>query len=100
MVISEQELAAIAQLAYLDSHCESSLSLAKEINTIIDFVQQLRQVDTTAVTPLFHPFDGQQRLREDIVCEQDCAEQLAAIAPLFNQEEGFYLVPKVIDSGK
>ncbi|KTC97961.1 Asp-tRNA(Asn)/Glu-tRNA(Gln) amidotransferase subunit GatC [Legionella erythra] len=97
MTISSKELQAIAELAYLDSDGEESLSLAQEVNGIIDFVAELRQVDTRHVAPLFHPYALHQRLRDDEITERNCVDELEQLAPLF--EEGFYLVPKVIDSG-
>lgn len=98
MTISPEELQTIANLAYLDSDHQESLTLVNEVNDIIDFVQQLRETNTTGIAPLFHPFDLHQRLREDVVTEENCLAQLAEIAPQFN--DGFYFVPKVIDSGK
>lgn len=97
MPISEQELAKIARLAYLETEPENSSQLSSEITAIMDFVEQLRAVDTSQVTPMFHPFDLHQRLRPDTVTEQACVDKLDAIAPAF--ADGLYLVPKVIDSG-
>lgn len=96
MAITESEIEQIAQLAYLNTG--DSAELATEVTAIINFVEQLRQVDTAAVAPLFHPFDLAQRLRADEISEEDCSKQLAEIAPFF--EDGHYLVPKVIDSGQ
>lgn len=96
MTITPQDLEQIAQLAYLDT--EHSPQLIEEINDIMDFVDQLRAVNTTNIAPLFHPFDLHQRLRPDEVTEEDCLNELAAIAPMF--EDDLYLVPKVIESGQ
>ncbi len=88
----------IMQLACLDTESDNSTHLAEEINAIMDFVEQLRKVPTANVAPLFHPFDLHQRFRNDVITAEDCRNQLAEIAPLF--EDGLYLVPKVIDSGQ
>lgn len=98
MKITEKDLQPIASLAYLDGESEQSGQLAEEINAIMNFVEQLRTLDTSAVAPLFHPFDLHQRLRADAVTEEDCSAELEAIAPLF--EDGLYQVPKVIDAGQ
>ncbi|ASQ46112.1 Asp-tRNA(Asn)/Glu-tRNA(Gln) amidotransferase subunit GatC [Legionella clemsonensis] len=98
MAITNDDLKNIEQLAYLDAETSENTKLAEEMNAIMDFVEQLRQVDTTGIAPLFHPFDLHQRLRPDEVHEQDCTRQLEEIAPLF--EENLYLVPKVIESGQ
>jgi aspartyl-tRNA(Asn)/glutamyl-tRNA(Gln) amidotransferase subunit C len=98
MTISTQDLEKIARLAYLEIDAEHSAQLTQEISSIMDFVDQLRAVDTTEVAPLFHPFALHQRLRTDEVTEADCIAELEAIAPMF--EDNLYLVPKVIESGK
>jgi len=97
MTISPQDLAKIARLAHLDADSDNSTKLLEDISAIMDFVDQLRAVNTNNVAPMFHPFDLHQRLRTDQVTEEECLAELAAIAPLF--EEDLYLVPKVIDSG-
>ncbi len=98
MPTSEHDLKKIAALAYLEIDAASAKQQSQDMNTIMAFVEQLRQIDTTNVAPLFHPLDLQQRLRDDQVRETNAVEQLAAIAPLFT--DNLYLVPKVIDSGK
>ena len=95
MTISEDELQTLCKLAYLDSGCNNAHELVNEINNIIDFVEQLKSVNTTQVAPLFHPMELHQHLREDKITEEDCAQELAKIAPLF--DDGFYWVPKVLD---
>lgn len=97
MTISSADLEKIARLAYLNI-AEPSSKLNQEISAIMDFVEQLRSVDTKDIAPLFHPFALHQQLRADVVTEEDCLAQLAEIAPLFAND--LYQVPKVIESGK
>lgn len=56
---------------------------------------QMGQLDTTGVTPMAHPLDQMQRLRDDAVTETDQRDHFQTIAP--QTEAGLYLVPKVID---
>ncbi len=98
MLTSEQELKKIAALAYIDTNVESTQQLAHDVSAIMTFVQKLREIDTTNVTPLLHPLDLHQRLRLDEVKEVSQVAELERMAPLF--ADGLYLVPKVIDSGK
>ena len=88
----------IAALAYLDTDANQTSKLMKEVSDIMDFVDQLRSIDTTEVTPLFHPLALNQRLRPDVVTEADCLAELKELAPLF--EDNLYLVPPVIDESK
>jgi aspartyl-tRNA(Asn)/glutamyl-tRNA(Gln) amidotransferase subunit C len=98
MTISPEELTKIANLAYLDTDSTDSGKLTQEISSIMDFVDQLRSVDTSNATPLFHPFALHQRLREDEVTEEECIAELESMAAMF--EDNLYMVPKVIESGK
>ena len=98
MTVSQEDLEKIARLAYLDTESSDFSQLAHEISSIMDFVDQLRSVDTNNVEPLFHPFASHQRLRTDEITEEDCIAELEAMAPMF--EDNLYLVPKVIESDK
>ena len=98
MPLSSKDLKQIAHLAYLDIDSENSSQLTAEISSIMDFVEQLRTVNTSHVSPLFHPLALHQRLRPDTITEESCIAELEAIAPLF--EDNLYLVPKFIESGK
>ncbi|KTC79376.1 Asp-tRNA(Asn)/Glu-tRNA(Gln) amidotransferase subunit GatC [Legionella cherrii] len=98
MTISAKELDKISQLAYLDTDIEHSPKLIEDINAIMSFVDQLRSIDTQKVEPLFHPLALNQRLRSDVVTEENCLSDLEALAPRFEQD--LYLVPQVIDQSK
>ncbi len=52
-------------------------------------------VDTGGVTPMAHPLDMPQRLRGDVVSEENRRERFQKIAP--QVENGLYLVPQVIE---
>jgi aspartyl-tRNA(Asn)/glutamyl-tRNA(Gln) amidotransferase subunit C len=98
MTLSSADIEKIARLASLDTASEQTSKLNEEVNSIMNFVDQLRSVDTANVAPLFHPLARHQRLRADEVSEEECIAELEAMAPLF--EEDLYLVPKVIESEK
>lgn len=98
MSISETKLQEIAKLASLNINAQISHQLINDVQAIMTLVDKLRSVDTSGVSPLTHPIDLTQPLREDKVTEDNKIDKLAKNAPLF--ENGLYLVPKVIDSGK
>jgi aspartyl-tRNA(Asn)/glutamyl-tRNA(Gln) amidotransferase subunit C len=95
MSIDVDEVKKIAKLAALDVKDEDLQSYADNLSNILGLVEQMSAVDTTGVTPMSHPFDVIQRLREDVVTEVDRREDFQAIAP--KTEDGLYLVPKVLD---
>lgn len=94
MTISTTELHHLASLAYLNIDAAQEENLIEDINAIIDFVEHIQQVDTTKVTPMMHPIDSYQLMRDDNAVECNLGEELAKIAPAF--KDNLYLVPKVI----
>lgn len=96
MLNPKDTLANIAALACLDLNTDThtTAQLAHDVSVIMGYVEQLRQVNTEHVTPLLHPLDLHQRLRTDAALEQSCLEELAKLAPLF--ENDLYLVPKTL----
>ena len=95
MSIDVDEVKKIARLACLDVKDEDIQSYATNLSNILDLVEQMNAVDTTGVTPMSHPFEAVQRLREDVVTDDNRRDDFMAIAPA--SEDGLYLVPKVIE---
>ena len=95
MAIDRDEIARIAHLARLRVSDEAAAATAGELTRILEFVGRMNAVDTTGVTPMAHPLDEDQRLREDRVTESDQRDLFQAGAPAV--ENGLYLVPKVIE---
>ncbi len=95
MSIEIDEVKKIAKLAALDVAESDLQSYATNLSNILDLVAQMEAVDTTGVTPMSHPFDVVQRLREDKVTAENRRDDFLAIAP--KTEDGLYLVPKVIE---
>ena len=95
MKISDDEIETIASLAKLDLNRIDVPSLSKDLNNILNFVQQMEAVDTTNVEPLASPVKTDNLLRQDEPSDDIDREAFQAVAPA--TEDGLYLVPKVID---
>jgi len=95
MSIEIDEVKKIAKLACLNVGEAELQSYATNLSNILDLVAQMNTVDTTGVTPMSHPFEAVQRLREDVVTEPNRRDEFMAIAP--KAEDGLYLVPKVLE---
>jgi len=95
MSIEVDEVKKIAKLACLNVDEVKAQAYATNLSNILDLVAQMDAVDTTGVTPMSHPFDAVQRLREDVVTDFNRRQDFQAIAP--KVEDGLYLVPKVIE---
>ena len=95
MSIDVDEVKKIAKLAGLNVVDADIESYATNLTNILDLVAQMNAVDTEGVTPMSHPLDVVQRLREDEVTELNRRDEFQAIAP--KTQDGLYLVPKVLD---
>jgi aspartyl-tRNA(Asn)/glutamyl-tRNA(Gln) amidotransferase subunit C len=95
MALDTRQVEKIAHLARLGINADDVSEYARNLSAILDFVEQLNGVDTTGVEPLAHPLEAIQRLRPDVVTEQDEREKFLRNAPL--TEAGLYLVPRVVE---
>ncbi len=95
MSLSKEEVLKIANLARLKIKEEELDQYALDLSNIISLVEQMNKVNTQSIQPMAHPQDVTQRLREDIVKEENQRDKFQTIAP--KAENGLYLVPKVIE---
>jgi len=95
MSLSPEEVKKIAYLARLSIKAENISQYSEDLSGILHLVGQMDAADTDNVEPMAHPQDAMQRLRKDVVTEINQREKLMANAPM--QEDGLFLVPKVIE---
>ncbi|MAZ45107.1 MAG: Asp-tRNA(Asn)/Glu-tRNA(Gln) amidotransferase GatCAB subunit C [Gammaproteobacteria bacterium] len=85
----------LSRLAQIGLEGEELSELYENLDQIMRMVDQMREIDTTEVEPLAHPLDANQQLRSDVQTEEIDRELNQAMAPLI--EDGFYIVPRVVD---
>ena len=85
----------IAKLARIAVSDEEVASLEPELNNILGWIEQLREVDVTGVQPMTAVIPNTLRLRDDVVTDGGIRDDVLANAPL--AEHGFFTVPKVIE---
>lgn len=95
MSLDREEVLKIAHLARLGVDDVEVDRYADELSNILALVDRMNAVNTSGVAPMAHPLDGTQRLRPDVVTENDQRVAFQEIAPAVS--DGFYLVPKVIE---
>ncbi len=95
MTLERDDVAKIAHLARLAVPEEALEHLRGELAGILDLVAQMDELETGDITPMAHPLEMTQRLRPDLVTEENHRDEYQAVAPLV--ENGLYLVPKVIE---
>ena len=95
MSVTPQDVEKVALLARL-AISESDLpEVTDRFGRVLDLVNELNTIETESVVPMSNPHDMQQRLRPDTVTRDNEREALMASAP--SSDQGYYLVPKVID---
>ncbi len=90
------DVAYIARLAKIDLTEKEQSRLTRDLEQILDYVQQLKKWDTRQVEPMYHPVPTCDALRSDIP-----GEGLPLAAALCNapqQEDDQFRVPKVVES--
>ena len=96
MALTREQIENIARLARLQLNPAELAALQQSLSGIIDFVGELERADTAGVEPMAHPLPGlSQRLREDVITEEDRHELYQRNAP--QVAAALYLVPKVIE---
>ncbi len=94
MPLTSDEVKKIAHLARLDFSEEELLAYTQELSKILDYFQELQRVDTSSVTPTFHPLKKKTPLREDEVRSFENRKGLLENAP--ELKETSIIVPKVV----
>jgi aspartyl-tRNA(Asn)/glutamyl-tRNA(Gln) amidotransferase subunit C len=96
MALTREQIENIAHLARLELSPSEVPVYQESLSAILDFVGELDRADTASVAPMAHPLPGlSQRLRSDVITEQDHHELYQENAP--QVAAGLYLVPKVIE---
>ena len=95
MSLPRDQVLVIAHLARLQVDDEDVERYGRELAGILELVDQLNAVDVAGVSPMAHPLDMTQRLRDDVVTETNQRDALMAAAPA--AADGLFLVPKVIE---
>jgi aspartyl-tRNA(Asn)/glutamyl-tRNA(Gln) amidotransferase subunit C len=95
MNIDKETLRKIAHLARLDIKPEDEEGMIKDLTEILDWVEQLNEVDTEGVEPLTNMTHEINMLREDAVGEHLDHGRALKNAP--KKDEDYFRVPKVIE---
>ena len=111
MKVTEQDVAYVADLANLELTDDERCSMLRDLNSILDYVDRLNELDTSNVPPMAQVSDrygvdeakqGSERFayasREDVL--EGLRKSLphnAALANAPDPDENYFRVPKVIE---
>lgn len=94
MSVDRETVLKIARLARIRIEGEEADALSGELSQILEWVEQLKEVDTSGVEPMTSVVERVASLREDEVSDGNRVEAVTSNAP--ETAHGFYVVPKVV----
>jgi aspartyl-tRNA(Asn)/glutamyl-tRNA(Gln) amidotransferase subunit C len=95
MNVDETTVRRIARLARIKITDEEAKSLEKELSQILNWVEQLGEIDTNEVEPMTRVVAQQLKKRKDEVTDGEIADDVIRNAPM--ADDHFYVVPKVVE---
>ena len=99
MKISREDVARVAELAYLDLSEPELETYRKQVGEILEYIGKLNELDTASVEPMAQVLADDQTadatLREDLEVPCHAAAELLKQAP--DPEPPYFRVPKVIE---
>jgi aspartyl-tRNA(Asn)/glutamyl-tRNA(Gln) amidotransferase subunit C len=111
MKVSEKDVAYVAELANLDLTPHEREGMLRDLNSILDYVDLLNEVDTSNVQPMAqvsgHEQTGEGTIQNRSLAEVSRADILEGLRPSLPQDvalanapdadQTFFRVPKVIE---
>jgi aspartyl-tRNA(Asn)/glutamyl-tRNA(Gln) amidotransferase subunit C len=95
MQVDEALVRSIARLARIRIEKKQVPALQQELVSILGWVEQLNDIDTTNVEPMTGATGMKLRQRKDDVTDGGIPEDIVRNAPM--SEDNFFVVPKVVE---
>ncbi len=98
MALTEKDVRYVAALAHLELTAEEVRKFLPQLDSILDYVQKMNELDTSHVEPMAQVVTSASEnpaLRPDVSRKALTPEQATANAP--ESAAGYFKVPRVID---
>ena len=95
MAVDEDTVRKIARLARIKVPESALAPMAQELSKLLDWVEQLNELDTSKVEPMTTSIAMKLKMRDDVVTDGGIAEDIVRNAP--GHEDTFFTVPKVVE---
>lgn len=93
--ISDETIEYVGILAKLELSGEEKEAAKQDMGKMLDYIDQLNELDTENVEPMSHVFPIHNVFREDVVTNQDDRENILKNAP--EQKDGAFKVPRTVE---
>lgn len=94
-IITDETIDYVGILAKLELSPEEKEAAKKDMAEMLDYIDQLNNLDTEGVEPMSHVFPVNNVFREDVVVNGDEREAILANAPAV--KDGSFKVPKTVE---
>ena len=95
MQIDKELVTYLEALGRIELSEEQRAETEKDLQSILDYIDTLNELDTDGVEPASHSFPVANVVREDVVSNTARAEEILATAP--DSREGCFAVPKTVE---
>ena len=95
MAIDAATVRRVAHLARIKTPEDRLEPLAQELNGILNWIEQLNEVDVDGIEPMTSNVRQPLRLRDDLVTDGNKVADVLSNAP--KSADGFFVVPKVVE---
>ena len=95
MSIDKNQVKKVAKLSRISLDDSKLESLSKDLDSILNFVEQLNKLDTKKTEPLTSIVDKTLEPRNDKINDGKIKDQILKNSPDKNEE--FFIVPKVVE---
>ena len=95
MSVDKETVRKVARLSRIAVSEDRLEPLAKELSGILDWIEQLNEVDIDGVEPMTSVVETTLPMRDDVVTDGDKVDDVLANAP--RAEDGFFVVPKSVE---
>ena len=93
--MDKKTVTTISYLSRLKIDAEKEQKIINDLSNIIEFVDQLNDIDTSEIAPLANPLEKTAKTRKDIVTAKNLKKKLLEVAPSANED--YFLVPRVVE---
>ena len=95
MHVDENTVRRIARLARIKITADEAKSLEGELSGILNWVEQIGEIDTSGVEPMTRVVAQKLKMREDKVVDGEIADDVIKNAPVV--DDHYFVVPKVVE---
>lgn len=96
MTVDDNLIAKLSKLSSLEIDEAKKENLKSELADIINFVENLNEIDVSNIEATFNTVEGGTPLREDVAKQDlDLSNHILENAP--KSEDGYFIVPKIIE---